>query len=351
MKTQNDAVSEVTLVTPALGTPASGTLTSCTGLPLTTGITGTLGVANGGTGTATTFTAGSVVFAGASGIYAQDNANLFWDDSNNSLGIGTATPGSGRTLDISKAKTGNFLARLYNTSTGAGTDNSILEVYSGGAAGGDAALELGIAGAGTYSFGVDNSDSDILKISPTSGDVSTNAFVFFDGSNQNVGIGTKPNSSRILDISKAKVGLHDVRIINTSNANATDHCILEIISGGTSAGDAMVEFGISGSTTWTMCIDNSDSDKFKLSESDAALGTNDRFVVAVGGAIGIGTASINASCLMDMVSTTLGFGLPSMTTTQKNAISSPRAGLMVFDSTLSKACVYSGAAWQTITSA
>ncbi len=79
-----------TLVNTAVTTLSSlssiGTITSGTW-------NGTLiGVGYGGTGTATTFTAGSIVFAGASGVYTQNNADLFWDNTNNRLGINTATP-------------------------------------------------------------------------------------------------------------------------------------------------------------------------------------------------------------------------------------------------------------------
>lgn len=39
-------------------------------------------------------TAGSILFSGPSGLVSQDNANLFWDDTSNALGVGTTTPES-----------------------------------------------------------------------------------------------------------------------------------------------------------------------------------------------------------------------------------------------------------------
>lgn len=46
------------------------------------------------TPTFSTMTTGSVLFAGTSGVLSQDNSNLFWDNSNKELGVGTNSPNS-----------------------------------------------------------------------------------------------------------------------------------------------------------------------------------------------------------------------------------------------------------------
>jgi hypothetical protein len=80
------------------------------------------------------------------------------------------------------------------------------------------------------------------------------------------------------------------------------------------------------------------------------LGASELMRIEPSGNVGINTVSPNASALLDVQSTTKGVRMPNMTTTQKNNIASPAAGLIVFDTTLAKLCVYAGSAWEIITS-
>jgi hypothetical protein len=83
--------------------------------------------------------------------------------------------------------------------------------------------------------------------------------------------------------------------------------------------------------------------------TDGAVSPTERMRIDSAGNVGIGTTAPNAASIIDAQSTTKGVRFPNMTTTQKNAMANV-AGNVIFDTTLGKLCVNTGAGWQTITS-
>lgn len=82
-------------------------------------------------------------------------------------------------------------------------------------------------------------------------------------------------------------------------------------------------------------------------EGDTA--TNLIFVDASQDAVGINQSTIPASAVFDVASTTKGARpAPSMTETQRNAIASPTAGLLVYNTSTNKLNVYNGSAWEEV---
>ena len=104
----------------ALGTPASGTLTNATGLPLTTGVTGTLPVANGGTGTTTP------------SLVAGTNVTVSGTWPNQTINSTASSSGTVTSVDVSGGTTGLTTSGGPITTSGTVTLAGTLAVANGG---------------------------------------------------------------------------------------------------------------------------------------------------------------------------------------------------------------------------
>ncbi len=83
-------------------------------------------------------------------------------------------------------------------------------------------------------------------------------------------------------------------VVNNTSNTASSEARFAAYVGGASAADPYILFEITGITNWTIGVDNSDSDRFKISRN-GTLGTNDRITVDAGGNIGINGYSFGTS--------------------------------------------------------
>jgi hypothetical protein len=180
----------------------------------------------------------------------------------------------------------------------------------------------------------------------------TNTIKFF-GSSNNVGINQTTDAGFRLDVngtarvqSSTVIGNNTtnsyIQLYNTASDTQSDGLLFASTGGLSGAANIQLgaKYGASNRADLVFKIFNGNYfEAIRLTAS-----TNN---VIIGGTA---FTSDIASAKLQIISTTQGFLPPRMTTTQKNAISSPATGLVVYDTTLNKLSVYTGSAWETVTS-
>ena len=351
----------------ALGTPTSGTVTNLTGTA-SININGTVGATTATTGAFTTLSATGVATfsAGTAALPALTTTG----DTNTGLWFPAA--------DTIAASTGGS-ERLRITSAGdllVGTTTTVSQATFQGSTG----ITYWKASDDASSGKFDYIKSRGTAASPTA--VQNNDGLFLQRTAPYQGSGYAYLNTMSVEVDgtftsgqnpPTRIGLWT----NAANGSSTERVRIDSTGnlglGTTSpSGSSGLTFAINGGANQTrIALKNTftgdasgDGFQIALSAGSAEVGieqrensamrfyTNSTEALVINSAqrVGIGTSSPNASAILDVQSTTKGMRMPNMTTTQKNAISTPAAGLMVFDTTLAKLAVYSGTAWETITS-
>jgi hypothetical protein len=157
-----------------------------------------LSVTEGGTGTTTAFTTGSVLFAGAGGVYSEDNSNFFWNNTAKRLGIGTSTPVTDFELSRSTA---TVRPAILVAQTGSG--DASFRYY------------LNHNGISSITTGIDDNDNHNFKISDKTSLTGTT----YPDANTLMRIHTETGSEGITDInhqSRARAYLSQPQAIPNS---------------------------------------------------------------------------------------------------------------------------------------
>lgn len=167
---------------------------------------------------------------------------------------------------------------VYNSDSDSASTAALFTATTGA----DAYYRTGSAAGRCYAFGVDWDDSTSLKLTTSAA---------FDATPSSASVILKSTSAGAVsftlgnvDVTRSNSGADVSHTISNSSNTASSTATNYLTVAGTSAGDARTQYAVSGTTTWTEGIDNSDSDAYVLAAS-SALGTTNVLRASTAGEI------------------------------------------------------------------
>jgi len=318
-----------------------------------------------GTTAITSGTVGRVLFEGTGNVVSE-SANLFWDNTNARLGLGTATPSAPLGIVGSTATTGlisitnNFSGQYPNAMTILFPNQTSSSLQSAAFYVGKAltskngygfnyihSADASNANRGSIAFyGVDNilnwfaSGNVTLNSTTDAGfklDVNGTARVSSNINTSGQFTNVNTNNFTTAPIALRSIGA-DISGISIYKASFSHTNSIQFLSNDTNNRFSIGQGYIGASSS----ID------FNIARFASSAWTNSFTIFNATGNVGINTTTDVASSKLTIESTTQGFLPPRMTTTQKNAIATPATGLMVYDTTLNLMALYNGTVWTTL---
>lgn len=280
------------------------------------------------------------------GIATTPTLRMTYDALGNRVGINTATPAASAVMDLTSTTKGFLMPRVttvqrdaiaspatglmvYNTTT------NLVNIYNG-----SAWTVAGNDGTTAFSFPQGTVTAPGLYVT---GDSDT---------------GFYQSSANKLSVT---AGGTEVMRWNTLASAVNYFSATPAIAGGgptlaVDGSDTNININLSPKGTGAVIVNPQAAGAVGLAVKAAASQTADLFQIQnsagvvqtefdKSGYLGIGTTSVAATALLDMVSTTKGMLIPRMTTAQRNAIATPATGLMVYNTTTNTSDYYNGTSW------
>lgn len=297
----------------------------------------------------TPLTQGGILYASSQGFIQQNPTQFFWDINNIRLGVGTNSPQSKVHID-----SGTGTASAIKFTAGATTGQTSGDGFNIGIdSAGDADIRqnensnINFYTNGSRTMRLNNGGELIIGNGATTVDISgLSSFPQFQIIGSNIG------DVQMAAIKYGADTLPPVFNLLKSRGTAQSQGLL-------SADDEFGRLQFRGSdgvnfqagASVRAAVDGTASAGsmpgrliFMTTPSGSTLPLEHMRITSAG-QVAIGTTTPDATAKMQIDSTTQGFLMPRMTSAQRLAISSPPAGLMVYDTNLGCRCVYAGTHW------